>query len=611
MTVSVRDTAFELLDRSPDTLTRPEQRLLVAHVDRAHWQQNGVALAAVAARMIDDGFSRDALDLLLECENPGLRVQQLHAWALSKSGAPRAASTILSRLREQGALDEETLGFSGSVERDLARVASTQQDRQLHWQRSLQHYLSAFDEFKDYWHGINASTLCARLGRLDESRELARRVVELCEAEIERDPASYFGLATLGQAALLTGDATKVRWAFNRAAQMENVGVARIGREKRDAEDLLAVLGRDPHDLDDVFPLARVGVFAGHRIGHEVPGLTPDSSDRIGAAIRALLASQNVKVGYAAAADGADILFCEAMQSVGGQIHVVLPADVESFREMSVQPQWVPRFDRLIGQADSLTVTSDLIDRGDASHLDYCNQVTLGLAQLNARELSSDVVGLTVWNGARGAPGGTADSVALWQANGLSVTALDPIDGHCTPAAERVPVEGIGDRRIMAMIKADVVGYSELSETEVAEYHESVLPRVASLCTEFGPVVQETFGDAFHLVFESVERAARFGLALQSYFRDTALMIRIAAHAGPLLACRDPIRGTANYTGRHASRVSRVEPVADENQILTTQQFAALIATKCPDQFELVYAGERELPKNFGSEHLYVLTSIE
>ena len=211
-------------------------------------------------------------------------------------------------------------------------------------------------------------------------------------------------------------------------------------------------------------------------------------------------------------------------------------------------------------------------------------------------------------NGQRGSVGGTADSIGLWDANAVPVTILAPQDGSVVLAERPHRQTPIGLRRIMAMVKADVVGYSQLSEKAVANYFQHVLPQVASLCGKFNPVVQDTFGDAFYFVFESVERACRFAFALQSLFRSTHLTIRIATHAGPLLECYDPVRGAVNYTGRHASRVSRVEPVADENQILATQQIAALIAVHCPHHFELAYTGERILPKGFGSERLYVLT---
>jgi class 3 adenylate cyclase len=611
MTGNGHDTASRLLEKVSRFHTRQEQRFLVANVDREHWRSHENPLIELTERMLNDGFNRDALDVLMKSDDAGhRRIQQLRAWALRASGAPHAASQLLADLRERGAADPETLGFSGSVEKDLAQLSTTSEEAEVHWRRSLEFYLAAFEQFGDYWHGINAATLSARCGLTRQSRAIAIRVADLCDADIANNAGNYYALATLGQAALITGDDDKARWAYLQAGAIENVGVGRLGREKRQAEDLLEVLNRNVAELDDVFPTARVAVFAGNRIDTTVRtrGFSRKNVPAIRAAITRQLEERDLKVGYAAAADGADILFLEAMSNVGGQTHIVLPTDVMSFRKMSVDPEWAEQFDQLIEHADSLTVTGDLIDPADKANFDYCNQVTLGMAELKARELGTRVAGLAVWDGQRGSVGGTADSIGLWEANAVPVTILAPHDGSVLltePPHRQTP---IGLRRIMAMVKADVVGYSQLSENEVANYFQQVLPQVASLCGEFDPVVQDTFGDAFYFVFESVERACRFAFALQSLFRATHLTIRIATHAGPLLECYDPVRGAVNYTGRHASRVSRVEPVADENQILATQQIAALIAVQCPQHFELVYTGERILPKGFGSERLYVLT---
>ena len=77
------------------------------------------------------------------------------------------------------------------------------------------------------------------------------------------------------------------------------------------------------------------------------------------------------------------------------------------------------------------------------------------------------------------------------------------------------------------------------------------------------------------------------------------------------MPCHDPINQTTNYTGRHTSKAARVEPIAAENQILTTQQFAALAACTPTRSIELAYVGDLALPKNYGTERLYLLTATD
>ena len=611
ITIDRRAAASALLQKDPRSISRQERRYLAANVDHGHWREHPSQLVELAEILLSGGFSRDAMDLLIKAEDTDdLRIQQLRSWALKTSGAPLAAFDILERLRERGERDAETLGFSGSVEKHLARLAGSSEEAEQHWRRGLVHYAAAFDTFGDIYNGINAATLSARCGLTSQSRSIAAKVAATCRGAIERGDLEYHTLATLGEAALIAGDNDEARAAYTQAVAIRDAGVGDIGSTKRQAEDLLTVLGRDPHELDDVFHLTTVVVFAGHRIdaAHRIRGFNEQRSFEIKQALKTYLISNNVGIGYAAAADGADILFLEALLSMGGQIHIVLPTDVDAFRKMSVDVAWTARFDRLIDYADSLTVTGEQIDPEDQSNLDYCNRVTLGMAHLKARDLGTTVSALTVWDGKRGHPGGTADSFAHWSLHDVPVTVLDPTTGAQTHPTHTDPPSTIGTRRIMAMVKADVVGYSRLSEREVAAFHEELLPRVAELCKQHGPIVKDTFGDEFYFVFEKIAQAAYFAFALQSLFRSTQLTIRIATHAGPLFACYDPIREGQNYTGRHASKVSRVEPVADENQILATHQFAALISVQCPDEFELVYAGERTLPKGYGSERLYVLT---
>lgn len=170
----------------------------------------------------------------------------------------------------------------------------------------------------------------------------------------------------------------------------------------------------------------------------------------------------------------------------------------------------------------------------------------------------------------------------------------------------------------MSMLFADIVGYSRLSEQDIERFYSHVLPEVAALSNaqRQKPVVTQSFGDAFYFVFESAQQTADFALALNALFRkqlgafdDLELRIRIALHSGPLLRCFDPLRNAVNYTGRHTSRAARVEPVAPENQILATQQFAAMLALEARDRYDLAYAGERVLPKGYGIERLFVLST--
>lgn len=607
---AVTDPVTALLDRSPHALTRIEQRQLVAGVRAEHWESHPDALLEHTEHLVNASRHRDALDLLRSADPSNRRVAQLEAWALRASGAPQAAAARLASLRRRGEDDEETLGFSGSVEKDLARVSSSAEEAADHSARAHRFYADAFARFRNYWCGINAATLSVAEGRLEEARQLAAQVAAACTQEIERGDGLYYTWATLGQARLILGSRADAEEAYRRAAATPDATLAKIGRDKRQAAQLLDQLQMPAGLVDAVLPTAEVIVFAGNRAdaGRRQRGLDATPAGALATALGEIVRRRAPVIGYAAAADGADIVFHEALAAAGGESHVVLPTDVASFRAVSVATDWRERFDAVLERADSLTVTGDGIDPTDPADLDYAGRVTLGMARMKAQELAAGVSGLAVWDGSNGGAGGTASSVSMWQHNRLPITVIHPRTLEET--AERAVVEEIpaGTRTIKAMLCADVVGYSALSDREVGDYFSRLLPRVATACRKFGPLVQDTFGDAFYFVFEEIDDATRAALALRSVFRDSTLNIRIALHAGPLLECYDPIQEVVNFTGRHASRAARVEPVVDENQVLATQQFAALSALQAPGEFEFVYAGERVLPKGYGTERLYVVT---
>ena len=123
------------------------------------------------------------------------------------------------------------------------------------------------------------------------------------------------------------------------------------------------------------------------------------------------------------------------------------------------------------------------------------------------------------------------------------------------------------------------------------------------------PLYVNTWGDAICAVFENVETAGLFALALQNILLETDwettdlkrdISIRIGLHAGPVYKCFDPLLGHDTYNGAHVNRAARIEPVAEEGQIFASDAFAALAAIAKPDEFLCDYAGTRKLPKGAG-----------
>lgn len=607
------------------------------------WDQHGQLRLKLARTLIRKGLARDGLDLLPAPDVPvHLETEQLRAWALANTGAPQTAARLLQELLNAGHEDSETLGLLGRTRKDMARRAGSAPLAAQYWHEALGYYERAYALTKDTYPGINAAALLLRTGAREQAAERAAQVLEVVDGFLAgTEPFDDWALATRAEALLILGRTEDAVIAYQAAAERLRGDYSALGSTVRQARELLADLKLPAGRLETAFDLPRVAIFSGHRIDID-PRAEPRFPAAAEAAVRGrldqLLQELNIGVGYGAAANGADLIFLEAVLARGGEIHLVLPMEVDVFRAVSVVDadiqgktaietasdascgtlSWSARFDQVLGRAASITIASEQVDLQDASVFDYGNRVALGAARLKSLETGTELKGIAVWDGDPGLPGGTGDCLALWQQHGVSLHCLDPLN----PQAHHRPIPTAltqpHKRSLMGMVFADVVGYSRLSETDIERFYEHVLPRVAALASghDLEPLLNQTFGDAFYFVFQSAADAAEYALALNALFRqelqqftDMNLRIRIALHAGPLLNCFDPIAGTTNYTGRHTSKAARVEPVAPENQILATAQFAALLALQAPQSYDLAYAGEQVLPKGYGSERLFVLSA--
>ena len=145
------------------------------------------------------------------------------------------------------------------------------------------------------------------------------------------------------------------------------------------------------------------------------------------------------------------------------------------------------------------------------------------------------------------------------------------------------------------MIFADAVGFSNLTDQQVALYARHFLGAIGELAAraECAPVMTSTSGENLLLVFSGVRPAGRFALDLCDLVANTDweqkglpedLCLRINLHAGPVYKRKNPQTGQAEYVGPHASPSARIEPATPPGQVYATQSFAALAAAEgAPD----------------------------
>lgn len=601
--------------------------------DRRAWAADPERHAVLAAALLRGGAPLLAYDVARE----GLRfaphhvsLRRLQALALARTGAPRQAQHLLEELIAEGHRDAETLGIHARTFKDLARDTTDSSQREALLRQAYATYRAAFESHGDPYPGINAASLSLLLGEAPRARREAQAILErVTKLRAGGTPPDYWSEATIAEARLLCGDAEAARQHYAAAVKLAPRDLSSHATTRRQASRLLATLALPEDAVDTAFPTSNVVAFTGHRLdepGRPVPRFPALEEKRVGAEIERRLEASGARVGVASAASGGDILFLEAMLARGGTIHVVLPTAPETFERISVlagaDPSWGARFRAVIDAAAEVTVLSREVRTDDATVYDFCNRVTLGLARLQQRQLGARLQGLALWDGVDAmAVGGTGHCVATWRAAGCDVDVIAP--------AQAVSADGPGDsdaraagsaQEIRAILFADVVRYGDLDEDEIVAFVEHFLPRVAALCDEASlrPDTRNTWGDAFYFVFPDVARAARFALRLRGESQaldwrglglSAPLRLRIALHVGPVLPHRDPITGRESFTGHHVSRAARIEPLAAEGQILTSEPFAALAAYLGLEEqgVRLRYVGRCELPKRFGMERVFLL----
>ena len=170
--------------------------------------------------------------------------------------------------------------------------------------------------------------------------------------------------------------------------------------------------------------------------------------------------------------------------------------------------------------------------------------------------------------------------------------------------------------RIAAILFADVVGFSKLTDPQVQCFVRGFLTVVGKFVaeTEHQPIHRNTWGDCLYFQFGSVRAAGLFALALNDLVRNRdwtskglprTLSLRSALHAGPVFPFRDPITGGQALWGRHITRAARTEPVTPVGEVYATWEFAALTAAQRIEEFTCEPVGLVSLAKAYGDAQLY------
>ncbi len=548
--------------------------------------------------------------------------------ALARSGATDQARLLAERLYNEGARDEETIGLLARIHKDLWQQSPHSARGGSHLAMSRKLYEQAYAAAGGYWSAINAATLALAGGDREAARGLAARARELCLAGMKSSAApDAWSLATLGEASLLLDDFSGAEKSYADAVAA-GARIGDIASMRRNARLVLSAKNGDPAWIEKYLAGPLIGVFSGHM---------PDAADAaarfpealaapVAAALRRRIEEVDLRIGYASAAAGADLLFHEAMLDLGRETHVVLSESPERFIRESVLPskgRWLERFHAVLERAASVVVHSPTAVGGIG--YTYNNWIVLGLARLRATQLEGRVRAMSLWNGGAGKSGGTASAVADWQQFGEAVDWLAPQEAQSPHPAWRTAPAGssamaggrsLGKQRIVSMLFADAVGFSKLPDEAIPRFVEHFLGTVAQVIERQAeaPLTRNTWGDGLYFSFGTLGAAGRFALDLCETVRATEwlrhglpadLSLRIALHSGPAHEVLDPVTKQRNYTGAHVSRAARIEPVTPPGNVYASQSFAALCECEGVREFTCEYVGRMPLAKKYGEYPTY------
>jgi len=614
--------------------------------------------------LLRQGSPLPAYDLLSEGLRhfPGdLRLRQLMALALARTGASRLARGMLEELVGAGVADEETLGLLARTCKDLWEESADPVAARQFLMLAHDRYTDAYRRWGGTWSGINAATTALLLGDEGGAGVLARGVRDRClQLRGSAGPGeAYWIVATLGEAALLLRRWDEAEGWYREAAVLGHGRWGNLGSTRRNARLILRALGGDGSRIEGWFAIPRVVAFAGHLLDRPergTPRFPPALETPVREAIRERLRTLDPGFGYAAAGCGGDILFLEAIQELGGEVQVVLPYDRAQFRSDSVElipgSDWGERYERLLASATEVTTASDRrLGAGPISY-EFGFQLLDGVACLRADALATDLVCMALWDGRSGdGPGGTASSVDHWRRAGRTVEVVDlaailqrhgalTVSTAPPPLAERpnradlaelsapplVPhperleeaPAGAFEPAIVGLLFADVRGFSQLTEEELPLFVEHFLGRVAQGIEALAdpPLLTNTWGDGLYFVFRGVREAGTFAMELSRTVVEThwpdhglpdGLSLRIALHAGPAYACQDPVTRRLNYLGSNVNMAARIEPVTPPGEVYASGAFAALARSEGVDDFSCGYVGRMPLAKGYGTIPVYVV----
>jgi class 3 adenylate cyclase len=530
-----------------------------------------------------------------------VRLQQLQALALARSGATGPANRMLSTLWEGGHTDAETSGMLARTNKDLW-LALGDKHGAAHLEKAHALYKLGYENAcllgdidGGIYNGINAASTALVMGEDATAARLAEEVSALCE---KRDPPDYWSLASKAEATLVRGDLTLAEKLYCEAAAHREASSGDLSATRGQARLLLKHLGHDPQSFDHCFPVPAIRVVRNALRRTEAA----KQFDEVRKVAEAAVPKDGKHFLYMCVFSYPDLALIDAFLDGGHEVHVVLPVSPDG-RAMADEQGVAPeKLKAILDRCASVLVASGYRAESSPVNTQYAELLRDGLALLHAQSLDTNLI--------------TEDLVGDGQ--GMRLTAAEIVSTPA-PLASTSPSTS---ERVRAILFADAVNFSRLSEDQVETFSRDFLGVIAEVIDHsvHKPLSQNTWGDGLYFVFGTPAEAGRFALELRDRIVATdwtalglpnELSLRIALHAGPIFEVMDPVTKRRNFTGVHVSRGARIEPKTPPGQVYASENFAAIAAAEKITDFRCEYVGRLPLAKGYGTFAIYHLTGCD
>ncbi|WP_373086379.1 TRAFs-binding domain-containing protein, partial [Sneathiella sp.] len=199
--------------------------------------------------------------------------------------------------------DEDVLALKGRLLKDEAlQLDGEERRRGLHAAAAA--YRRAFEASGGYFSAINVASLSHLAGDHMAAGRWADEASRLAAGEV-----SYYGRATMAEAAILLGDLPAARQHLQEAVARDGASLDAKATTRRQLRMLLANEDASQRILKPLEPPA-VAHFCGHRLSPEEPGarFPPSRETEVAAEVSRLIDGHDIRFAVGSLASGADII---------------------------------------------------------------------------------------------------------------------------------------------------------------------------------------------------------------------------------------------------------------------------------------------------------------